>query len=246
MSSDFIHTLSNILSNLEFVDLSHRLEEDIPTFPTHSHFYHLKWENPDDPATMFQFMMHEHNGTHVDAPAHYLREGVGNREDAWIDAIPLQTLIGPCKVLQLAGFDNRNLLSKCHIEDWEANHVRIQKDDIVLLNFGWHKRWTTSKERYQFAKDWPGLTRDAALYLAEKEVKAVGTDCIGLDCCGSTEIPAHDVLLARNILIMENLANLDLLPDESFFIAFPLKIKQGSGSPIRAVSLIPKTGGSMT
>jgi kynurenine formamidase len=84
------------------------------------------------------------------------------------------------------------------------------------------------------------LDRDTAQYLAEIGVGAVGTDTLGLDCLGSVEIPAHDILLVRGILIMENLTNLENLPPACFFMAIPLKIYEGTASPIRALALIPK------
>ncbi len=232
-----LRELAKEVSALKWVDLSHQLQEDIPVFPTHSSFYHMKWEKPNDPAVMFQILMHEHNGTHVDAPAHYLREGVGNRDDVWMDSVPISALFGPAKVLHLPGYDKDRLLTRDAVLRWEDEHVVIDDGDIVICNFGWHHRWTTSERRFEFAQDWPGLDRQAALYLAEKGVRAVGTDCIGLDCDGSTEIPAHDTFLARKILIMENLTNLDQLPDECLFMALPLNIRRGSASPIRAVAL---------
>jgi kynurenine formamidase len=91
-----------------------------------------------------------------------------------------------------------------------------------------------------YVEDWPGLHRTAAQYLLDRRIKAVGTDCLSIDCCGSTEIPAHDRFLRNDILIMENLANLDDLPERFFFLAAPLKIHEGSGSPIRAVALLPR------
>ena len=80
-----IDLLSEVLARFEVRDLSHQLEEGIPFFPTHSRFYHMPANRDDDPAMMFQILMHEHNGTHVDAPAHDARrrdrEGQRRRRD---------------------------------------------------------------------------------------------------------------------------------------------------------------------
>ena len=76
--------------------------------------------------------------------------------------------------------------------------------------------------------------------LLNKKIAAGGTDTLGLDCSGSTEIPAHTTFLVNNILIMENLTNLDSLPLRFNFVAIPLKIKKGTASPIRALAFIEK------
>lgn len=76
--------------------------------------------------------------------------------------------------------------------------------------------------------------------MGEKKVKAVGTDALAIDAFTTTDYPAHRTLLSRGILVIENLNNLGSLPPFSYFMALPLKIKGGSGSPIRAVAFKPK------
>ena len=90
-----------------------------------------------------------------------------------------------------------------------------------------------------FLEDWPGLGGDAAGYLVEKGVSLVGCDTLAVDAFGSEENPAHYALLGNEVYIVENLNNLDKLPPWSLFMAFPLKVKGGSGSPVRAVALVP-------
>ena len=88
------------------------------------------------------------------------------------------------------------------------------------------------------ARPLTGLSVRAAELLRDRGVKAVGTDCVGLDSGdgGHGELPAHRTLLPAGILIMENLANLWRIPEVSFLLALPLPIAGGTGSPIRAVA----------
>ena len=86
-----------------------------------------------------------------------------------------------------------------------------------------------------------GLARprgDAAQYLVEKGVSLVGCDTLAIDAFGSEEHPAHYTLLGNEVYIVENLKNLDKLPSWSLFMAFPLKVKGGSGSPVRTLALM--------
>ncbi|QIQ20795.1 cyclase family protein [Zophobihabitans entericus] len=84
------------------------------------------------------------------------------------------------------------------------------------------------------------MGKDGAEYLRDKDIKAVGTDAIAIDATEHGDHPAHYTLLGANIAIIENLTNLKQLTQPFIFLAFPLKIKQGSVSPIRAVAFIEK------
>jgi len=237
-----IAALSGLVSRFEVRDLSHVLEEGIPFFPTHSRFYHMAAGRSDDPAVMFQILMHEHNGTHVDAPAHYIKEGPDPTRH-FLHSVAPDALIGPACVLDVSDAPP-DLLPVEAITGWEKRHGPIAVGDAVIFNFGWHRKWKLGAAGGAFVAHWPGLSREAAAWLLERKVRAVGTDCLSIDVSGSTEIPGHDRFLRNGILIMENLAALDGLPPRIFLLAMPLRIRDGSGSPIRALALIPKAGGS--
>jgi len=233
-----INALNDILTRFDVRDLTHDLEEGIPFFPTHSRFYHMAASRSDDPAVMFQVLMHEHSGTHVDAPAHYIREGPDPARH-FLHSVPANALIGPACVLDVSA-SPPELLPLQAVLDWESRHGAIRRGDVVIFNYGWHRKWKLGSAGNEYVTSWPGLSREAAAHLLDRKIRAAGTDCLSMDCCGSTEIPAHDRFLRNGILIMENLAALDGLPDRCFFLAMPLKIKDGSGSPIRALALVPK------
>jgi kynurenine formamidase len=234
-----IAELSGLLRAFKVRDLSHTLEPGIPHFPTHTPFQHLEAKRADDPAVMFRIEMHEHNGTHVDAPAHYIAGGP-HRDRDFLHSVDPMHLVGLAAVIHADSFRG-SLLPLSWLIDWEAAHGAVGQTDAVIFNFGWHRKWHVGNAGAAFVASWPGLSAELADALLDRGVRAVGTDCLGLDCSGSAEIPAHDRLLRNHILIMENLAHLDGLPPRIFLLAMPLPILNGSGSPIRALALVPRS-----
>lgn len=231
--------LQHVLEKMEMVDLSHTLEPNIPSWPTHAKFFHnlvASYEFGDE-ACHYQLVMSEHSGTHVDSPLHFISAG---KAHYGIEQIPLSTFSGRAATISATDVGKKGLLRVSHVQDWEAENGNIEEDDIVLIHFGWDRFWNTRPHANDFLTDWPGLSLEAAEYFVQKKVKMVGTDVLALDVYGTTEHPAHHTLLGNEILIMENLNHLDRLPPFSYFMGFPLKIKNGSGSPIRAVAYIPK------
>ena len=227
------------LRNSRWVDLSHTLEEGIPSWPTHARFGHILYESYElgDVARHYGLVMSEHTATHMDAPLHFIAEGPAHYG---IDEVRLDRLAGRAATIEAPELPASGLLTAAHIREWEEKHSPIQERDRVLIRYGWDNRWGTGSEGTDFLKDWPGLGGDAAEYLVEKGVFLVGCDTLAVDAFGSEENPAHYALLGNEVYIVENLKNLKSLPPWSFFIAFPLKVKEGSGSPVRAVALIPK------
>jgi len=221
----------------EWVDLSHTLEEDIPAYPTHARFGKALYESYEygDVAHHYGLTMSEHTGTHMDAPLHFISGGPAHYGT---DEIPLDCLAGRAATIEATDLGAGGLLGVGRIEAWEEEHGPIEAGDRVLIRYGWDRRWTTGPERRHFLEDWPGLSGEAAEYLVGKGVSLVGCDTLAVDAAVSTENPAHYALLGSEVYIVENLKNLDRLPPFCLFHAFPLKIKGGSGSPVRAVALI--------
>lgn len=223
----------------DWIDLSHTLEEDILAWPTHARFGRTLYESQElgDVATHYGLTISEHTGTHMDAPLHFVSEGPAHYGT---DEIPLERLAGRAATIGATDLGAGDLLCVAHVKNWETEHGPIEQGDRVLIRYGWDERWTTGREGRRFLEDWPGLSGEAAEYLVEKGVALVGCDTMAVDVAGSAENPAHHELLGNEVYIVENLKNLDRLPPYSFFIAFPLKIKGGSGSPVRAVALVPR------
>ncbi len=233
-------TLCEALRRAKLIDLSQALEEHMPNFPTHSKFYHNLWGSywHGDRSLSYQLVMNEHNGTHVDAPAHF----ISNAEPlahVTIDRIPLASLIGRGAKLDCRGFREGDYVSKGFVTTWEAQHGLLEPGDVVLFDFGWSAHWGLRPDNKRYQADWPGVGMDAAEYLIAKSVAAIGVDTLSPDPPAALRTnPIHPVVLQKQVLIIENLCNLDQLPEFFVFIALPLKIKGGSGSPIRPVALI--------
>jgi kynurenine formamidase len=227
--------LDDLLRGMELVELSHTLEEHIPIWPTHSKFLHTLWHSywHGDEAIDFQLLINEHNGTHVDAPAHFMKEGPAH---LWINEMPIRTFFGPCVVLDLSFIGSQGVVEVEHVQAWEADNGNVEAGDIVIFNLGWAKYWKKRPDDKQYVTNWPGIGRTAADYLVSKGIQMAGVDTLAVDVFDSKENPAHHVFLGNKIPIVENLANLDQMSKRGYFFALPLPIKDGSASPIRAVA----------
>ena len=232
--------LLDALRDARVVDLSQTLEEHIPYYPTHSKFFHNLYTSywHGDLSLSYQLVMHEHNGTHVDAPAHFISDAK-RQAHVTIDQIPLTRLIGRGVRIDCHKFREGDYVTKDFLTEWEAQHGALQAGDSVLFNFGWDKYWGLRPNNQRYLVDWPGVSMEAAEYLVEKSVAAIGVDALSPDPPQALRTnPIHPVVLEKQVLIIENLTNLDQLPDFFLFVALPLKIRAGSGSPLRAVALI--------
>ena len=233
-------TLLEKFQNRRVIDLSHTLEEHMPHFPTHSMFFHNLWSSYDRGGRSLHYLlvMHEHNGTHVDAPIHFLKNASAEAH-VTIERVPLAQLMGrgvrvDCRDTKVGGYVSKDRLVK-----WEEQYGPLQAGDIVLFDFGWATKWGLRPNHQSYVEDWPGVGMDAAEYLLSKKVAALGVDTLSPDPPEALRTrPIHPVVLEKQVLIIENLCNLGQLPAVFLFLALPLKIRDGSGSPIRAVALI--------
>jgi kynurenine formamidase len=234
-----ISNLLGALRDARIVDLSQTLEEHMPHFPTHSMFFHNLWGSYwyGGRSLSYQLVMHEHNGTHVDAPAHFISEAKPEAH-LTIDQVPVARLMGRGVRLDCRGSNETDYVSEQQIKDWESRHGALEAGDIVIFDFGWSGRWALRPHDRPYVERWPGVSMEAAQYLISKPVAALGVDTLSPDPPEAlASNPIHPVVLEKQILIIENLTNLGLLPDFFLFVALPLKIRAGSGSPIRAVAL---------
>lgn len=235
-----ISTLCEALRKARAIDLTQMLEEHIPNYPTHSKFFHDLWGSywHGGRSLTYQLVMNEHNGTHVDAPAHFISD-VKPEAHVTIEQVPVTRLVGrgvrlDCRALKEGDYVTRDFITK-----WEAEHGELQAGDIVLFNFGWATYWGLRPQGKRYLEDWPGVSMEAAEYLLSKPVAAIGVDSLSPDPPAAlAKNPIHPVVLEKQVLIIENLCNLEQLPDFFLFLALPLKIRAGSGSPVRAVALV--------
>jgi kynurenine formamidase len=235
--------LSGMLASLRsarLIDLSQTLEEHMPCYPTHSKYFHDMWGSywHGGRSLTYQLVMNEHNGTHVDAPAHFISDAKPQAH-VTIENVPLDRLIGRGARIVCREFQEGDYVPKAFVAEWEQKHGTLQAGDIVIFDFGWAARWALRPNDKAYLTDWPGVSREAAEYLLAKQVAALGVDTLSPDPPAAlASRPIHPVVLEKQVLIIENLCNLDELPDFFLFLALPLKIGGGSGSPIRAVAVV--------
>lgn len=232
------------------VDLTHAYDEETVFWPTAEGFRLEKdFDGITDKGYYYaanRFSTAEHGGTHIDAPVHFAAAGRA------VDQIPLEQLMGSAVVVDVARQCEGNADYQITIEDlraWEREHGQLPKDSIVLLRTGYGRRWP-DREKYMGTNErgaeavaklhFPGLHPEAARWLTvERAIKAVGLDTPSIDFGQSTLFESHRILFEKNIPAFENLANLDRLPAKNFHVvALPMKIKGGSGGPLRAVAIL--------
>ena len=233
-----------VLKNSRIVDLTHPLASDIPFFPGGVAFQSevLATLEPDGYFAQ-KFTTGEHTGTHVDAPNHFTGEA------ASVDTLPVESLVGSAAVIditQAVSADPAHALTVDEVKAWEARHGDLGAGDIVLVRTGWGARWN-SAERYRNATDatmsFPGIGVDASTYMGDKGVRGLGIDTLSTDVGSSADFAQHRQFLALGGYCIENLANLEQLPESgATVIVAPLPIVGGSGAPARVLAVVP-TGG---
>lgn len=221
-------------NRFRFVDLTHPMKEGMPVWPSHPAFCQEVIESYDngDVACNHSLCLSEHSGTHFDAPLHFIR-GAQSIAD-----ISLEQFFGRMATIDAKDCAPCEAVTVDRILEFEERHGPIEAGDAVFFHFGWDRYWNDISQRDRFLNDWPGLSQAASELLQEKGVRIVGSDCLSIDCYGSSNFPAHNILLAENILVGENFANLGTLPPYCFLMALPLAIAGGSGSPARAVAIV--------
>jgi arylformamidase len=224
------------------IDLTHRLEAGIPSWPGHPHYCQRLVESYETGGVACHHVlaMGEHSGTHLDAPLHFVPPAAGG----WsIAETPVDRFFCRMATLDAAGLPRRGAVPPETLLAWEATYGPLLPGDAVFFHFGWDRFWHDSARHDDFLSDWPGLSAEAAALLAAREVAVVGCDCLSIDCFGSADYPAHRTLLGAGILIGENFNNLGLVPPLCTFAGLPLPIAGGSGAPLRALAIISDKAG---
>jgi kynurenine formamidase len=174
----------------------------------------------------------DHAGTHVDAPCHF----DARTEARSIDEMPLETFFTEAVCLDLS---DKPLKSDISIADLkaaiEAARVTIKPKDTVLLHMDFYRR-CYGEDGY--LTDFPGLTKESATWLGRQDIGMFGVEAVSPGRPGRNNFEVHHVCRDLGFTHMEGLVNLDKLVGKGRFrfIGFPLKIKGGTGSPIRAVA----------
>lgn len=234
----------------KIVDLSYAYDSTTVYWPTEKGFVFEKGPEGITAGGWFytanRFWTPEHGGTHIDAPIHFFKD-----RDR-LDELPLERLIAPGVVIDVSAKCEGNADYQVTVDDltaWESKHGQQLNDVIVLLRTGFGKFWpdrvkyigTNERGEGAVAKlHFPGLHPDAAKWLVtNRKIKVIGLDTPSIDYGQSKDFKTHVTLYEQNIPAMENVANLDQLPEKGFtVIALPVKIKGGSGGPVRIVAVM--------
>jgi kynurenine formamidase len=226
------------------VDMTYAINDKLPAWPGSGRTFEAKTMATPEKDGYFgrSFWMLEHYGTHLDAPAHFPPGKL------YLDQIPADRLFGPAVVIDVRDEVNKDpeyRLRVMRVEKWEAQHGRIAKGSIVLLRTGWSSRWP-DQERYRNmdasgVMHFPGFSVEAAKLLIERGAVGLGVDTLSIDYGPSKDFDVHRVDLPAGLYNLENLANLDQLPESgASLIVAPIKLEGGSGGPVRVFAILPK------
>jgi len=239
------------------VDLTWAFDGETIYWPTEEGFVHEHGtagivEPEEEPGAVggywyatHRFRAAEHGGTHMDAPVHF---GRGRRS---AEAVPLDRLVGPGVVVDVREACTRDpdhRVGAAAFERFEAEHGRIPEGTIVLVRTGFGRHWP-DRERYLGTDrrgpeavaelHFPGLHPEAARWLVARKVAAVGIDTASIDPGQSRAFRSHRILAAAEMPAFENVARLESLPARGFsVIALPMKIRGGTGAPLRIVAVL--------
>lgn len=225
------------------VDMTYAISDKLPTWPGDEHAFEAKTVATPERDGYFarSFWMLEHFGTHMDAPAHF------PPGKATLDQIPVAHFFGPAVVIDVqdeVAKDADYRLTAARIQTWEAADGAIRSGAIVLLRTGWASRWP-DQARYRNTDangvmHFPGYSVEAAKLLIARGAVGLGIDTLSIDYGPSKEFEVHHVALPAGLFHLENVANLDQLPESgAFVIAAPIKLEGGSGGAVRIFAILP-------
>lgn len=201
------------------LDISVTIHEDMVFWPNDPKF-ERQWVSKISEgknANLSKISLGSHTGTHIDAPYHFLDDG------KTLEELDISKFYGLCKVFEIKN------AQKILIDD--IKNFLIERGDIVLFK-------TRNSEIIMdknFHEDYVGLSYEAAEFLAERGVKTIGIDYLSIGPRGEEGRKIHKLLLSKEIGIIEGVNLLNIKEGKYFLVAFPLKIKGGEGSPVRAL-----------
>lgn len=236
------------------IDLTHPLDPDFPVLILPENFGQCapfkieEVSHYDDrgPAWYWRnFSCNEHTGTHFDAPVHWVTgKDIPN---ASVDTLAVDGFIRPACVLDFSKEVAANpdfVLTADHIRAWETTHGEIPKGWWVLFRTDWSKRaWKDYLNMREDGAHSPGPDAGAVRLMIERDAVGFGVETIGTDAGQAfgfePQYPAHTLLHGAGKFGLQCLKNLDRLPARgALIVSPPLKIKHGSGSPLRVLAMV--------
>lgn len=243
-------TMADLLNQGHWVDLSYEFSEQTLYWPNNPTGFRLDTlAEGTTPGgyyySSFSFTAPEHGGTHLDAPVHFSANGLT------ADKIGLDQLTGETVVVDVSekALKTRDyLITTDDITDWEKKNDTIKKGAIVIFKTGYGQFYPDAEKYFGTVKKgaegiadlhFPGIDPEAANWLVARKIKAVGIDTPSIDYGQSKDFRTHQILMAADIPAFENVANADQLPETgAYTVALPMKIKNGSGGPLRIIAWV--------
>ena len=257
-SNTTLTELAKAISNesVKIVDLTNTLSPDFPVIilpPEFGQCEQFKMEtlskyDGNGPAWYWNnISMNEHTGTHFDAPAHWVTGK--NIPNNTVETIPVKDFVAPAVVINISEEAKINpdfLLTKEYLMEWEKIHGKIPPKNWIALRTDWYKLVGTEKylNMHEDGAHSPGPDKSAIEFLVfERDCLGLAVETVGTDAGQAFDfdppLPAHSILHGNGRYGLQCLKNLDKLPTfGSIIIANPLKIEQGSGSPLRVLALV--------
>lgn len=210
---------------MTIIDLTHPISAGMPVFPG---------TEPPEIVTACTVEEHgflekkitlfSHTGTHIDAPAHMLADG------ATLDQYPVEKFSGRACIYRHVAKEDR-----INVDHLEKLTTQLCSADFLLICTGWDRYW--GQEEY-FGR-FPVLDHSAAAWLLQFNLKGVGLDVISADAMDSQDFLNHQTLLGKDLVIVENLKGISLIPDDiCIFQCLPLYLQNADGSPVRAIAIL--------
>src|SRR5215510_6175699 len=215
MGQEATQALTSSAATTEWIDVSVPISDGMVHWPDDPAIIvkaitHLE---RGDVATVSSVEMGTHTGTHIDAPSHFLPDGAG------VDAVPLQHLIGPARIIEI---ENPGAVTQAELRNHNIGH----SERLLFKTLNSQRCWNSS----EFVSNFIALADDAATYLAELKTLAIGIDYLSI---GSPE--AHRTLLGAGVVLIEGLNLSDVKPGEYELLCLPLRIAGGDGAPARVL-----------
>jgi arylformamidase len=209
---------------MRYIDLSHPLVHGNASFPGDPGLSVTDHKTiAADRLNLSLISMGSHQGTHLDAMTHFVDGG------RTIDRMPLDWFHGPARLLRIP----KGPREEIGVADFRPFERYLTPGAKIIYETGWHREFGKSN----YFADFPSLTQDAARHLAARRIRLLGMDT---PTPGRDWYEVHHLLLQppAEIVVVESLAHLDLLPDAFIFSGFPLPFAGRDGSPIRAVAMV--------
>lgn len=221
----------------KLIDLTHTLDNSIPTWNGHcgfNHTLHIDYADceGDDKFRVMKLDMHAGIGTHMDAPSHCIPGGLS------VHDLDVNELCMPCVMIDVSNnCPEYYSVTPQNFIDFENKYGPIIKNSCVMIKTGWSRFWHAPME-YHNQHVFPSVSLEAANLLLERGVSALGIDTLSPDR-PQDGFKVHQAFLGAGKILIENVANLDAMPPTgAFVLVLPIKIKDGTEAPIRLVGLI--------